>query len=403
MDHPTPAEIAEQAGRIAASKGFVSSDPARNLLLYLADHGLRHPQQPVKEFTLATEALGKGPDYDPRSDSAVRVVASRLRAKLAEYYTGEGLRDPISITLPKGTYALAGSYRAGDSAIRVEAPNAQGGIRRPARIIGPVLLVLAGALLGGLVTFLIAGRPSRNAVPAPLRVFWRHFTEGEPPIIVYSNPKFVGSPRTGLRLWAPGMKAGDPVNGLYTGIGEVLAVRDISRQLSALGKEAQVKRAQLFTWDDARSRDLVFAGGQEQNFPMSQLPPLEKFNLKPDSVEPFLDRGAVRNEKPAPGEEPYYFAGSDLDNGVEYAIAALTEGVTPNRRVLVLAGIHTHGTEGAAAFVCSADHMSELLRRLRVGDDGDVPPFEALLEVRVRGGAPLAPKALIVHRRGSVK
>jgi hypothetical protein len=35
----------------------------------------------------------------------VRVQASRLRAKLLEYYTSEGKDDPILIELPKGQYA----------------------------------------------------------------------------------------------------------------------------------------------------------------------------------------------------------------------------------------------------------------------------------------------------------
>lgn len=193
------------------------------------------------------------------------------------------------------------------------------------------------------------------------------------------------------------------MNSLFTGVGEVAAVHYIASELSALGKEARVKRAHLFTWDDARSNDLIFIGGLVQNLPMSQMPPLEKFNFKPDTDEPFPSIGGVRNERPAPGERPYYFPGGDFDNGVDYGIMALTPGVTGNRRVLVLAGIHTFATEGAAAFVANPALLRELAAKLGVGNGDEMPMFEALIEVPLRGGSPLPPKLLVAYRRSPVK
>jgi hypothetical protein len=206
-----------------------------------------------------------------------------------------------------------------------------------------------------------------------------------------------------MHLFNPASPLERPMNSIFTGVGEVSAVHDITRQLSALGKEARVKRAHLFTWDDARSNDLIFIGGQVQNLPMSQLPPAEKFNFKPDNEEPFASIGAVRNERPAPGELHYYFPSGDFDNGMDYGIMALTPGVTASRRVLVLAGIHTFATEGAAAFVVNPALLSELSAKLGVSSGGEMPMFEALIEVPVRGGSPLPPKLLIVYRRSPVK
>jgi hypothetical protein len=40
---------------------------------------------PLKEYTIGVEALGKPTDYDPRLDPTVRVDISKLRAKLREY------------------------------------------------------------------------------------------------------------------------------------------------------------------------------------------------------------------------------------------------------------------------------------------------------------------------------
>src|SRR5262249_13140091 len=41
---------------------------------------------------------------DPKQDSIVRTEAGRLRARLAEYYAGEGGEEPVIIELPKGGY-----------------------------------------------------------------------------------------------------------------------------------------------------------------------------------------------------------------------------------------------------------------------------------------------------------
>jgi Tol biopolymer transport system component len=57
----------------------------------------------LKEQVLGAEIYGRGPEFDGEIDSIVRVDARRLRDKLREYYV-EFPRDPILISLPKGTY-----------------------------------------------------------------------------------------------------------------------------------------------------------------------------------------------------------------------------------------------------------------------------------------------------------
>lgn len=370
----------------------------RNVLLYLATHGVEQPGKPVKEFEIATNALGKGADYDPRSDSTVRVVASRLRGKLAEYYTQDGVGDPVVITIPKGAYVISGSYR--NNGHHSDGTNGGNGAQRPVSISRRLLLTAGLSTLSGAAGgFWVGRRSTTPAIPWPVTTFWHDFLDPDAPIVVYSNPKFSGTTETGLRLQTFARPDEGPANELYTGSGEVMAVRDISRLLNRLGVEARVKRAQLFTWDDAQSSDLIFVGGQEQNRPMAQLPKLQKFNLKPESQPPLHSYGAVVNEIPAAGEERYYMSTEDMENGTEFGIVALTPGVTPDKRILVLAGVRTLGTEGAAAAACNPTILAEILDRLGVKAGQAVPSFEALFEFRIRGGAPLYPKLRLLHRR----
>src|SRR5262249_15627686 len=44
-------------------------------------------------------------NHDPKQDSIVRTEATRLRARLGEYYLGKGRNDALVIELPKGGYS----------------------------------------------------------------------------------------------------------------------------------------------------------------------------------------------------------------------------------------------------------------------------------------------------------
>lgn len=58
----------------------------------------------IKEYSIATEALGRGTEFDPKKDSIVRVEALRLRKRLDEYYRGSGVEEELRIVIPNGQY-----------------------------------------------------------------------------------------------------------------------------------------------------------------------------------------------------------------------------------------------------------------------------------------------------------
>jgi hypothetical protein len=70
----------------------------------------------LKEYVVALRVFDKAESFDPAVDPAVRVEASKLRAKLARYQETEGRHDPLVIEIPKGHYAAKFSARAGSGA-----------------------------------------------------------------------------------------------------------------------------------------------------------------------------------------------------------------------------------------------------------------------------------------------
>src|SRR5579872_3739154 len=101
----------QQIERLTKSHSLHSSESLCKLLRYLAEHSLDHPGVALKEYQIATEVLGRPVGFDPQSDSTVRVQAGRLRVKLAEYYTHEGIEDPVLVEIPKGSYTLSFQLR----------------------------------------------------------------------------------------------------------------------------------------------------------------------------------------------------------------------------------------------------------------------------------------------------
>jgi TolB-like protein/Tfp pilus assembly protein PilF len=90
--------------KILASPGFVHNKRLSGFLEYVVRHYLEGNADQVKEIAIGAEVYGRKPDYDPRQDSVVRTEAAKLRARLAEYYAGQGASDTAVIEIPKGRY-----------------------------------------------------------------------------------------------------------------------------------------------------------------------------------------------------------------------------------------------------------------------------------------------------------
>lgn len=102
---PTTDEVREQLGRLLASAGFANAGRMSRFLKFVVEQALAGEGERLKEYVIGVEVFDRDASYDPRVDAIVRVEAARLRAKLAEYYAGEGRTDAVVLTLPKGGYA----------------------------------------------------------------------------------------------------------------------------------------------------------------------------------------------------------------------------------------------------------------------------------------------------------
>jgi hypothetical protein len=398
-----------QIEKLNRSSILHGSESLCKLLRYLGEHSLESPGTPLKEYQIATEVFGRPADFDPRLDSTVRVQTGRLRSKLAEYYSGDGASDRLVIEIPKGAYSLTYRMRMpAESPLPPSVPQAP--TLRPPRsyplswfflsiVIGAVVVVVISIAV---TRYLMPVMPAATTEPAPaLRAFWAPFATGaDAPLVVYSNAEFVGRPETGLRYFNPALDGGKPILDHYTGVGEVMAVHEIDRVFASLQHTVHIKRGRLLTWDDAKTSDLIFVGSPSENLSLRELPGTQDFVFRRKPNAPREGDLMIANLHPGASEQPFYLTAEPLTE--DYALLAMTSGLNPSRRVLILAGITTLGTQAAVEFVCRPGRLEELITKLGPSARLRIPSFEGLLRVKVSGGVPVQSDllSLHVHARG---
>ena len=98
-------DVDAQVERILQHPLFHQSKRLPAFLRYIVNESLREGSEgAVKERTVGVEVFGRRPDYDNNIDPIVRVTATELRKKLAQYYYEDGHSDEIRIELPPGSY-----------------------------------------------------------------------------------------------------------------------------------------------------------------------------------------------------------------------------------------------------------------------------------------------------------
>ena len=101
---PSAAEVRAAVDRLVAGDIFRRSTQLAAFLRFVVETTLRGESDRIKGYTIATEALGRGEDFDPEADPIVRVEAGRLRRALEHYYAEPGATDDVIIELPRGRY-----------------------------------------------------------------------------------------------------------------------------------------------------------------------------------------------------------------------------------------------------------------------------------------------------------
>ena len=340
----------------------------------MAECAIREAPEDATEQQIGVNVFQRRPGYNSSEDSIVRSHARLLRQKLADYFSGEGAPEEELIEIPKGHYlpsfhpretkvksskseAARGSLRAVDVTSLAEAgwkPSKFG----VSAAMGMVLLLLIAATSWFAVRSM--KRPEQVPGKSSLDALWTPFLSGPPPLVIYSNALFLGDSKTGLRYPPADTKPDqlDPEHSVanYTGIGEVAAVYQLTKLFDSHGASFILKRSLLVTWDEAKLTNLIFIGSPAENPSLRVLRSTTDFTMMTGP-----DYAGVVNHHPKPGE-PELYSRPEHPLTKDYAIVALIPGVEPGKKMLVLSGLTTLGTQAAVEFACRPESVAELFK-----------------------------------------
>ena len=172
---------------ILASPAFCSSPRASQFLRYVVESALAGEKDSLKERVIGERVFGRPPDYDTGQDAIVRVKASEVRRRLAQYYD-DSPDETLRIELPAGSYVpwFNGAPAVTTTAVAPELCTATEELPPAARkrdwrfwtTIAAVPLALAAV---------VAVRSFR---PTPFDQFWAPFLDAaSPPILCLPTPE----------------------------------------------------------------------------------------------------------------------------------------------------------------------------------------------------------------------
>ncbi|GIU78730.1 MAG: hypothetical protein KatS3mg005_1968 [Bryobacteraceae bacterium] len=158
--------VREELARLLSSPQFQQTPRVSAFLRLAVEMALEGRAGEIKEYVIATEVYQRGVDFDPKLDSIVRVEATRLRARLDEYYQDLASPPEVRIELPKGAYVPLFRFREEETAAEEPPAAVQPPSQSQPRVARRIWL--AGAAAGSAAALWAGWRVWRNSAEEEL-------------------------------------------------------------------------------------------------------------------------------------------------------------------------------------------------------------------------------------------
>jgi hypothetical protein len=413
-------EKREELRRVLESKYFAGSPKKVRFLEFVAEQTFRGNRDRLNEYLIGAEVYDRGPQFDQQKDPIVRVQAHEIRRLLKKYYDSEGKNSLIRVDLPSGRYVPVFTRNAAPEAEAVPVPE-QPAVPAPPSGLGNRLHMALTAILAiaCLVLAILLSARGRQAgpnlshseaytIPANLDWFWHPFLPpAEPPLIVIPNHPLLRAAHDGdsAQTLAGGHEI--PKSSLpefrdtihfrelkrfvfvpsltdFTAVGETLGVVKLCEMFFRAGDPCRVQPSRLVNFEEIKNGNAILLGGSQS---WSGRVFLEEQGFQ-------LQSGVILNRKPQQGEKPTYRPEFDpVTNQLtrDYALVLMLPNERRDRRVLLIYGIYTQGSQAAIEFLTNPERMGELRQAVLAAspDHKTMPPyFQALLTTTVENAVP---------------
>lgn len=434
----SPKDALDCLNHVLQSETFKSAAMLRRLLEYIGTRSADGRAEDLKEYTIGVEALDRAADFDPKTDTLVRVHIHRLREKLSRYYLDEGREDDVLITIPRGHYgavflkAPSGAAQEGatveetipamDDPTPPELTVSQPGFLRRSGFLRhswlAITLAIAGLAAGVFIGLRAAPKnTAENDLTPAVASLWSSFLSGDKqPIIGYPDAVFLIDETNDLLRYpsgAAGQRGSKVESHLaesfasnpelvrragplyyedgYTGTGEIESAATLASLFRQLGAHAEIKRSRDITIEDLQNHNVVLLGSSFQNKAVDELPRQGDFRFVKAGPRHELWDGELENSQPAQGEGHIYRTERDPVSGalrVDYGLVSFQPGLSAGRHIVILAGLDTTGTAGATKFATSEEGAALLQQAGKTTGKGQqaAPVIQAIVRCMLKDG-----------------
>jgi hypothetical protein len=432
----SPDDARQTLEQILTSRHFVHAPMKRKFLRLVCEFYISGRASELNEYLIGREVFERDDSYNPAADPIVRVGAHDVRKKLELYYETEGSHDEIRLDIPIGSYEPVFVRRSIQTAEVKSLTSAEPlagdppASTRTSKSSWLLVSAVIGVSLVALVLMWLSNHSLQRQVDqanllkdiSAYGTVWEPFLKaGDQTLLVISNPpvyrfsnsidpeilmkqsvgltdeqktelayalkdKFLMKQSRELRLIL------SPDN--YTGMGEAIGLYRITDLFRSTGKDTLVKQSRTATPEDLKNHNLILLGSVWSNEWSGKLP------LEEDFI--YTSNATIENRRPLAGEETAYKPEYNSRTGelvVDFALVTVKPNISFEDTVMVLAGVHSEGTEAAAEFVTSKNYLNDLNQRLRIagGDGGAVKYYQALLRVGVENSIPTTISVVALH------
>lgn len=404
LNESQKAAVRGELEAVLKSAAFRGSRRASELLSYIVERRLNEQEELLKERTIGIEVFGRAPDYATGENPVVRVHATELRRRLAQYYSN-GQEHALRIDLPVGSYVPE---------FRWAAPRKRAGVRLP-RLHGRSRVWAIGAALVMLIvlyaTKAYVGRARAKAQPDSLvHQFWAPVLQNPQPVmlcvgtsVVYGvSPevyeKYEAAHHPGQ---APGLEAvilppaetlqgSDifPIRDQYIGVGTAKALTRFTAMFAQIHKPTQIRVGQGFSFADLRSFPSVLMGAFSNPWTLDITKNLQFFFVRDGTKYGVKERRAGGRVWWTPMQR----GGKTTQ---DFAIIARLFSPKTGEPLVIVAGVTQYGTAAAGEFLTTEKYMSEALRNAPA--TWQAKNLEVVLSTRIVGETPSPPEVAATY------
>jgi hypothetical protein len=386
--------IQEQVERLLRNSHFNQSRRFPSFLRFVIEQTLLGQTDLLKERTLGIEIFGREADYDTASDPIVRVTATEIRKRIAQYYQEPGHETELRVSLPAGSYVpqfqwpqVAGEIVPQTVAI-VTPPEAAVVLEGVADTKPPRQWSWRPAAVAALIAIVLCSAAIylwRSAQRSAFDFFWGPLVKSSEPVLFCVADQSRYSTITLRDAANPSRQNQLQDNLIAIIIDDLNPIVRVAGLLQSNGKKYSVKGEGATNLMDLRNGPTVFIGAFDNAWTLRLTANLRyHFANNPDMT----DFGIVDSTRPGqPGWVVDRMQQMTTNNYRDYAIVARFIDGTTGKLAVVAAGVARGGTRVAAEYLTDPADLAQLERAA-----GNKKNMEVVLSTQIIDGEPGSPK-----------